>query len=71
MTVVAGRAAPDPNRGVAVVTSDVPIKPPAFATVKSVNYLPNAMVVADARESRRGLRRVDDGARAGGRRGLR
>ena len=49
VTVVAGRAAPDPNEGVAVVTSDVPIKPPAFATVKSVNYLPNAMVVADAR----------------------
>lgn len=50
VTVVAGRAAPDPNRGVSVVTSDVPIKPPAFATVKSVNYLPNAMVVADAHE---------------------
>ena len=50
VTVVAGRAAPDPNKGVAVVTSDVPIKPPEFATVKSVNYLPNAMVVADARE---------------------
>ena len=31
VTVVAGRAAPDPNVGVSVVTSDVPIKPPAFA----------------------------------------
>ena len=50
VTVVAGRAAPDPNEGVSVVTSDVPIKPPKFATVKSVNYLPNAMVVADAHE---------------------
>ena len=37
------------NRGVAVVTSSVPIKPPAFATVKSTNYLPNALVVADAK----------------------
>ena len=50
VTVVAGRAAPDPMKGVSVVTSDVPIKPPRFATVKSVNYLPNAMVVADAHE---------------------
>ena len=33
-----------------VVTSAVPIKPASFATVKSVNYLPNAMVVADAHE---------------------
>ena len=33
-----------------MVTSAVPIKPPSFATVKSVNYLPNAMVVADAHE---------------------
>lgn len=36
-------------RGVAVVTSSVPVKPPAFATVKSTNYLPNALVVADAK----------------------
>ena len=32
------------------MTSAVPIKPASFATVKSVNYLPNAMVVADAHE---------------------
>jgi hypothetical protein len=36
-------------RGVAVVTSSVPVKPPYFATVKSTNYLPNALVVADAK----------------------
>ena len=48
--VINGRAAPDPSKGVRVVTSAVPIKPASFATVKSVNYLPNAMVVADAHE---------------------
>jgi 4-amino-4-deoxychorismate lyase len=48
--VINGRAAPDPSKGVSVVTSAVPIKPASFATVKSVNYLPNAMVVADAHE---------------------
>ena len=48
--VVKTREGPDPTVGVSVVTSDVPIKPPAFATVKSVNYLPNALVVAEAAE---------------------
>ena len=48
--VVKNREGPDPTVGVSVVTSDVPIKPPAFATVKSVNYLPNALVVAEAAE---------------------
>ena len=32
------------------MTSPVPIKPPQFAVTKSVNYLQNAMVVADAHE---------------------
>ena len=36
--------------GVSVVTSKIPIKPPYFATVKSTNYLPNALVVADAKK---------------------
>jgi 4-amino-4-deoxychorismate lyase len=36
-------------KGVSVVTSKIPIKPPFFATVKSTNYLPNALVVADAK----------------------
>ncbi|XP_056861054.1 D-amino-acid transaminase, chloroplastic-like isoform X2 [Raphanus sativus] len=34
--------------GVKVVTSSVPIKPPEFATVKSVNYLPNALSQMEA-----------------------
>jgi len=46
------RAGPDPRVGAAVVTSPVPIKPPPFATVKSVNYLPNALVIEHARENR-------------------
>ena len=51
------------NRGVAVVTSSVPIKPPAFATVKSTNYLPNALVVADAkaRGAQYGIWLTEDG----------
>ena len=51
------------NGGVAVVTSAVPIKPPAFATVKSTNYLPNALVVADAkrRGARYGIWLTEDG----------
>ena len=49
--VVKNREGPDPTVGVSVVTSDVPIKPPAFATVRTtVNYLPNALVVAEAAE---------------------
>ena len=36
------------RRGVKVVTSSVPIKPPEFATVKSVNYLPNALSQMEA-----------------------
>lgn len=36
--------------GVKVVTSTVPIKPPFFARVKSTNYLPNVLVVLEARD---------------------
>lgn len=35
---------------VKVITSSVAIKPPQFATVKSTNYLPNAMVLAEANQ---------------------
>ncbi|XP_010483335.1 PREDICTED: D-amino-acid transaminase, chloroplastic-like [Camelina sativa] len=35
-------------KGVKVVTSSVPIKPPEFATVKSVNYLPNVLSQMEA-----------------------
>ena len=33
-----------------VITSRVPIKDPKFATVKSTNYLPNALVMCEAEE---------------------
>lgn len=35
---------------VQVITSTVPIKDPYFATIKSTNYLPNALVVTEAEE---------------------
>jgi 4-amino-4-deoxychorismate lyase len=48
------RAQPEPERsyteGVKVVTSTVPIKPPFFARVKSTNYLPNALVIMEAKD---------------------
>jgi 4-amino-4-deoxychorismate lyase len=48
------RPQPEPERfyteGVKVVTSTVPIKPPYFARVKSTNYLPNALVIMEAKD---------------------
>jgi len=38
------------TQGMKVVTSTVPIKAPFFARVKSTNYLPNVMVVLEAKE---------------------
>ncbi|MFQ5902098.1 MAG: aminotransferase class IV [Candidatus Binatia bacterium] len=38
------------TEGIKVVTSKVPIKPPFFARVKSTNYLPNVLVMLDAKE---------------------
>ena len=38
------------TRGLKVVTSTIPIKPPFFARVKSTNYLPNVLVVIEAKE---------------------
>ncbi len=38
------------TEGVKVVTSEVPIKPPFFARVKSTNYLPNVLVVVEAKD---------------------
>eukprot|EP00250_Pteridium_aquilinum_P006236 c16194_g1_i1 orf=308-1600(-) len=35
---------------VKVITSSVPMKPPMFATMKSVNYLPNALSLLEAEE---------------------
>jgi 4-amino-4-deoxychorismate lyase len=36
--------------GLKVVTSTIPIKPPFFARVKSTNYLPNVLVVLEAKD---------------------
>jgi 4-amino-4-deoxychorismate lyase len=36
--------------GIKVVTSQVPIKPPFFARTKSTNYLPNVLVVLEAKD---------------------
>ena len=48
------RPQPEPEHfyteGVKLVTSTVPIKAPYFARVKSNNYLPNVMVVLEARD---------------------
>ena len=37
--------------GVKLVTSRVPIKPPLFARIKSTNYLPNVLVVLEAKDA--------------------
>ncbi|CAH2069589.1 unnamed protein product, partial [Thlaspi arvense] len=49
--------------GVKVVTSSLPIKPPEFATVKSVNYLPNALsqMEAEAKGAYAGIWLDNDG----------
>jgi 4-amino-4-deoxychorismate lyase len=36
--------------GVKVITSQIPIKPPLFARTKSTNYLPNVLVVLEAKD---------------------
>jgi len=38
------------REGVKVITSQVPIKPPLFARIKSTNYLPNVLVVLEAKD---------------------
>jgi 4-amino-4-deoxychorismate lyase len=38
------------TEGMKVITSNVAIKPPYFAQVKSTNYLPNALVILDAKD---------------------
>jgi 4-amino-4-deoxychorismate lyase len=38
------------TEGVKVITSQVPIKPPLFARTKSNNYLPNVLVVLEAKD---------------------
>ncbi|CAK0782703.1 hypothetical protein CVIRNUC_005898 [Coccomyxa viridis] len=46
--VYQNRDVPDHSKGWKVRTSPVPIKDPYFATLKSNNYLPNALVALDA-----------------------
>lgn len=41
---------PSNQKGVRVITSSIPIKPPQFATMKSVNYLPNVLSKMEAEE---------------------
>jgi 4-amino-4-deoxychorismate lyase len=50
--IFSGQTYPDSfhTEGVKVVTSTVPIKPPFFARVKSTNYLPNVLVVLEAKD---------------------
>uniref|UniRef100_A0A803QFF3 Reverse transcriptase domain-containing protein n=1 Tax=Cannabis sativa TaxID=3483 RepID=A0A803QFF3_CANSA len=38
------------SKGIKVITSSIPIKPPQFATTKSVNYLPNVLSKMEAEE---------------------
>ncbi|KAG6706068.1 hypothetical protein I3842_07G208800 [Carya illinoinensis] len=42
---------PFDSKGIKVITSSVPIKPPQFATMKSVNYLPNVLSRMEAEEN--------------------
>ncbi len=47
-----GQTYPDTyyTEGLKVISSTVPIKPPFFARVKSNNYLPNALVILEAKD---------------------
>jgi 4-amino-4-deoxychorismate lyase len=38
------------EQGIKLITSQVPIKPPLFARIKSTNYLPNVLVVLEAKD---------------------
>ena len=38
------------QEGIKLITSQVPIKPPVFARIKSTNYLPNVLVVLEAKD---------------------
>jgi 4-amino-4-deoxychorismate lyase len=38
------------QQGIKLITSQVPIKPPIFARIKSTNYLPNVLVVLEAKD---------------------
>ena len=38
------------HKGIKIITSGVPIKPPLFARIKSTNYLPNVLVLLEAKD---------------------
>jgi 4-amino-4-deoxychorismate lyase len=38
------------HNGIKIITSEVPIKPPLFARIKSTNYLPNVLVLLEAKD---------------------
>jgi 4-amino-4-deoxychorismate lyase len=38
------------HKGIKIITSKVPIKPPFFARIKSTNYLPNVLVLLEAKD---------------------
>lgn len=48
--VVIQDQSPFSSKGIKVVTSSIPIKTPQFATMKSVNYLPNVLSKMEAEE---------------------
>lgn len=49
--IVIQSSASSDHKGIKVITSSIPIKPPVFATTKSVNYLPNALCQMEAEEN--------------------
>lgn len=49
--VVIQDQSPYDSTGIKAITSSVPIKPPQFATMKSVNYLPNVLSKMEAEEN--------------------
>ncbi|GLT53429.1 hypothetical protein SLA2020_266990 [Shorea laevis] len=49
--VVIEDQSPFDSKGIRVITSSIPIKPPQFATMKSVNYLPNVLSKMEAEEN--------------------
>ncbi|CAH9071752.1 unnamed protein product [Cuscuta epithymum] len=48
--IVTQNQSPPNYEGVKVITSSIPIKPPQFAVMKSVNYLPNALLKMQGEE---------------------
>ncbi|KAL6501964.1 hypothetical protein OROGR_027097 [Orobanche gracilis] len=49
--VVMRELSPPDRKGVKVVTSSIPMKPPQFAVMKNVNYLPNVLSKMEAEEN--------------------